>query len=166
MESRCGRFINHDDKIGKPTLRDGMSDTERLYRVHFGDEYSVCLCWECQAIASAREDADKDGDLFKTGSAVKITDKVQGGVDYYRAVEIARRKRTLSISLFDLYRASGLFQLVIHPARPSNHQLASISTLSAAYLSMDDRVTEEKGLEFYWWYSELPSSSSRPRVTA
>ncbi|KAJ3464326.1 hypothetical protein MRS44_009112 [Fusarium solani] len=102
MESRCGRFINHDDKIGKSTLRNGMSDTESLYRIHFGDEYSVCLCWECQAIASAIEDADKDGDLFETGSfqfASNITDKVQGDVDYYRAVEIARRKNFVNLPL-------------------------------------------------------------------
>ncbi|RSL54742.1 hypothetical protein CEP53_007344 [Fusarium sp. AF-6] len=102
MESRCGRFINHDDKIGKSTLKSGMSDTDNLYRIHFGDEYSVCLCWECQAIASAIEDADKEGNLSNTGSfqfASNITDKVQGDVDYYRAVEIARRKNFVNLPL-------------------------------------------------------------------
>ncbi|KAM0425122.1 hypothetical protein ACHAPT_009682 [Fusarium lateritium] len=102
MESRCGRFINHDDKIGKPTLKSGMSDTESLYRVHFGQEYSVCLCWECQAIASALDDADKDGNQLETGSfmfASKITENVRGDVDYYRAVELARRRNVVNLPL-------------------------------------------------------------------
>ncbi|KAH7158700.1 hypothetical protein DER46DRAFT_627175 [Fusarium sp. MPI-SDFR-AT-0072] len=63
METRCGRFINHDDKIKKSKLAVGNDETQSLYRVRFGGEYTVCLCWECQAIMSAVEDS-ADGDEF------------------------------------------------------------------------------------------------------
>ncbi|KAF5666356.1 hypothetical protein FHETE_6240 [Fusarium heterosporum] len=60
MKARCSRFINHDDKIGKHKLATGNDETQVLYRIRFGLEYSICLCWECQAIMSAVEDVERE----------------------------------------------------------------------------------------------------------
>ncbi|KAF4982512.1 hypothetical protein FZEAL_1883 [Fusarium zealandicum] len=95
IKSRCGRFINHDDKIGKPTLKNGMKETEELYRIHFGETYSVCLCWECQATVSALDAADQDDNLMSAHPdelVAGIGSKVMKQTEYYRAVETARRR--------------------------------------------------------------------------
>lgn len=102
MDARCGRFINHDDKIGKSKLAIGNDETQSLYYTRFGLEYSVCLCWECQAIMSAVEDSEKDGSLEKSNSsdvAQDLTDKVLEDINYYRAVESARRKNHIKLPI-------------------------------------------------------------------
>ncbi len=48
-----GVFINHDDKLGRPVLDGGMEETKGLYFVRFGEQYERCLCWDCEATASA-----------------------------------------------------------------------------------------------------------------
>ena len=86
---RAGRFIDHDDKLGKPTLDDGMARTENLYRVRFGDKYAICNCWECEALASAMEEAENDPN-FDVDSLVMT---VSTDVENYRLAEAARRNR-------------------------------------------------------------------------
>ena len=44
MTALVGRFINHDDTIGKADLGDGYGDTRRLFQVRFGKEYQNCGC--------------------------------------------------------------------------------------------------------------------------
>ncbi|KAM0216396.1 hypothetical protein ACHAQD_007858 [Fusarium lateritium] len=100
MEARCGRFINHDDKIAKPKLVVGNDETQSLYRIRFGLEYSVCLCWECQAVTSAVEDSDKYGDLEEVrpgGFAESLADRILEDVEYYRSVESARRRNHVKL---------------------------------------------------------------------
>ncbi|KAF7555460.1 hypothetical protein G7Z17_g2108 [Cylindrodendrum hubeiense] len=93
MKSRCGRFINHDDKLGKPTLDTGMENTQELYQVHFGQMYSICLCWDCEAVVSALEAYDDDDTRELTDPlADKVSNQVLRDVQYYKAVEIARRR--------------------------------------------------------------------------
>ncbi|KAL3432071.1 hypothetical protein BDV09DRAFT_135571 [Aspergillus tetrazonus] len=91
VTERVGRFINHEDKIGRGTLDDGFTNAEQWYRLQYGKQYQVCLCWSCEAILSAVEELDEDvlddpdpqiGDL--------VTD-VERKVHYYREMEIARR---------------------------------------------------------------------------
>ena len=93
METRTGRFIDHDDKIGKTTLDGGMEETKQLYMIRFGMEYDVCLCWDCMATESALEKLDVDGgeDLDEAQSK-KLLSKVKADVEFYRCVEIARRE--------------------------------------------------------------------------
>ncbi|EWY85213.1 hypothetical protein FOYG_12463 [Fusarium oxysporum NRRL 32931] len=103
MEARCGRFINHDDKIKKSKLAAGNDETQSLYRIRFGEEYTVCLCWECQAIMSAVEDS-ADGDEFlgespTLGFAETLADKILADVQFYRAVESARRRNHVKLPI-------------------------------------------------------------------
>ncbi len=61
---RAGRFVDHDDKVQGTAVDAAMEDARRLFSIRFGRQYCICLCWECEAIASALEAHDKDG---KTG---------------------------------------------------------------------------------------------------
>ncbi|KAF4454681.1 hypothetical protein F53441_2759 [Fusarium austroafricanum] len=102
MEARSGRFINHDDKIGKSRLAAGNDETQTLYRIRFGEEYTICLCWECQAITSAVEASDGDGflgDLPTSDVAEDLADKILGDVKYYRSVEAARRRNHVKLPI-------------------------------------------------------------------
>lgn len=90
MRSRCGRFIDHDDKIAQHSLDDGMAETKELYRVRFGGTYDVCLCWECEAMLDkleACEDDELDG-----LTANDLAARVKKDVDYYKSVENMRRR--------------------------------------------------------------------------
>lgn len=89
MIQRTGRFINHDDKIGQPVLSGGMETTKKLFRVRFGQEYSVCQCWDCEAALSAVSASKQEGKPRTDMDS--ITAEILEDVAYYRAVELARR---------------------------------------------------------------------------
>ncbi|RGP77135.1 hypothetical protein FLONG3_4650 [Fusarium longipes] len=91
MKTLAGKFVNHDDTIEKPQLGDGFAETRSLYRVHFGQEYRVCGCWDCQALSSELERVLESGD---TPDIDAIATKVKEDVYYHRAVEWSRRHRT------------------------------------------------------------------------
>ncbi|KAK4225651.1 hypothetical protein QBC38DRAFT_482407 [Podospora fimiseda] len=58
-----GRFINHVDSIEEGLIRSGFERTEMLYQNIFGEEYSICSSWFCEAMRLKREGlfADDDG---------------------------------------------------------------------------------------------------------
>ncbi|KAL4783853.1 hypothetical protein BJX76DRAFT_348301 [Aspergillus varians] len=99
VTDRVGRFINHDDKIGRGTLDHGFTHAEQWYRLRFGEQYQVCLCWSCEAILSAVEELD--GDVLDDDvdpPVADIVNKVQSKVHYYQEFETARRlERVLPI---------------------------------------------------------------------
>ncbi|RGP67240.1 hypothetical protein FSPOR_6129 [Fusarium sporotrichioides] len=98
MKALCGRFINHDDKIAKYKLDTGSDETQTLYRTHFGLEYHVCLCWECQAIMSAVEDRDVCLQEERSSTfAEDLAARVMADIEYYRAVESARRRNHVKL---------------------------------------------------------------------
>lgn len=85
-----GRFINHDDTIAKDSLATSYDASKIYYRVHFGTEYRICGCWDCEALLSAVEDATQAGEEPDMTALAK---KTQDRVTYYRAVEIAIRSK-------------------------------------------------------------------------
>ena len=89
VSDRAGRFINHDDKLGRPVLSDSMEKTSQLFRTRFGQEYSVCHCWDCEAALSALESSKREDKVQADMSFV--TRIVMEEVAYHRAVELARR---------------------------------------------------------------------------
>lgn len=91
MHSRCGRFIDHDDKIAQNSLNDGMAETTELYRVRFGGTYSVCLCWDCEALLDALEACDEDEGL-ESVTAGELAVKVKGLIEKYKIAEEQRRR--------------------------------------------------------------------------
>lgn len=90
-KERAGRFINHDDKIVQGKLDTGYDKTKELFQIEFGQTYAVCLCWDCEAVASAMEQAD-EFDTLDDADPTKWADQAKLDVEYYRVVELARRK--------------------------------------------------------------------------
>jgi hypothetical protein len=83
------RFIDHDDKLGKPVLGGGMEKTKQLFRIRFGQEYFLCNCWYCEAVLSEVEKLDQNRATQAQLDA--IAQRVSLNVAYHRAVELARR---------------------------------------------------------------------------
>lgn len=83
----AGKFVNHDDSIVQSELDTALTDTRAMYRMRFGQEYLVCGCWDCETLQSAVEGLGKD--VVWEDVAAKVSDDVA----YYRAVEVARRKK-------------------------------------------------------------------------
>ncbi|KNG82872.1 hypothetical protein ANOM_008522 [Aspergillus nomiae NRRL 13137] len=96
LNARAGRMISHDDKLGKSFLDIRFNRTHDLFQMAFGQQYNVCLCWDCEAITSAMEAfaANDDMDILDDidCDADSIVKEVENDLRYYRAVEIARRK--------------------------------------------------------------------------
>ncbi|CEL04866.1 hypothetical protein ASPCAL05990 [Aspergillus calidoustus] len=93
VTERVGKFINHDDKIGRGTLDNGFTSAEEWYRLTYGEQYQVCLCWSCEAILSAVEKLDDDVLAAEdaTASLRDLSVRIEREVNYYREVETARR---------------------------------------------------------------------------
>ncbi|KIW99883.1 uncharacterized protein Z518_10811 [Rhinocladiella mackenziei CBS 650.93] len=90
----AGDFIDHDDKLGKTTLNNGMERTESLYRIRFGAKYHICTCWDCEALVSALEKADledSDNNTETPADIESLVNQVSADVQYYRTAEKARR---------------------------------------------------------------------------
>lgn len=90
IESYTGRFIDHNDKLGNSVLDDGMEKTRQLYRIRFGKEYSVCLCWDCEATLSTAAKLSQD-QVNDKSSVEECAERVSMLVTFYRDVEKARR---------------------------------------------------------------------------
>lgn len=72
-------------------LGGGSDKTRELYRIRFGKEYSICLCWDCEATLSAGE---KFG-LGLPSNKVQVkpcAEFVWALVTFYKEVERARRE--------------------------------------------------------------------------
>ncbi|KAI7972533.1 hypothetical protein EIK77_008996 [Talaromyces pinophilus] len=90
--ARTGRYINHDDKIGKDKLGHGADETRHLFRTRFGQEYSVCLCWDCEMLTTALEKADEEVNLLVDDlDMAKLARQAGKYVTYYRSEELSRR---------------------------------------------------------------------------
>ncbi|CAH0057602.1 unnamed protein product [Clonostachys solani] len=90
MKARVGRFINHDDKIAAVELSSGFDRTAGLYMKHFGKNYSICGCWECELLTS------KMGQVVISGEEIdmdRVVQEIKDEMLYYRAVEVKRREK-------------------------------------------------------------------------
>ncbi|KND89965.1 Glycine-rich domain-containing protein 2 [Tolypocladium ophioglossoides CBS 100239] len=97
MRALVGHFVNHDDTIVKERLGTGFDASQRLFQVHFGRQYRVCGCWDCEALLSALEDAARAGPDADVDMAA-VARRARDDVTYYRAVEVAiRGKKPLPV---------------------------------------------------------------------
>ncbi|KAK4182675.1 hypothetical protein QBC35DRAFT_147343 [Podospora australis] len=51
--SKTGKFVDHDDKIPEDTLSLQFEWTSKVYQELYGEVYSECTCWYCEAIRSS-----------------------------------------------------------------------------------------------------------------
>ncbi len=50
---RAGKFIDHDDKIEQNKLSDAFEWTSKTYQLKYGEVYSECSCWYCEAVRAS-----------------------------------------------------------------------------------------------------------------
>lgn len=91
-EERCGRFIDHDDKLPKSSLTKGMDRTAELYRAHTGRGVLGV------SVLGLRGDCFGAGVMCRRGTldnadVDSLARQVGNDVQYYRAVEHARRRK-------------------------------------------------------------------------
>ncbi|WPH00759.1 glycine-rich domain-containing protein 2 [Acrodontium crateriforme] len=48
--TKCKSFIDHDDKVAETQLNDSFAWTSKTYQNLYGEPYSECTCWYCEAI--------------------------------------------------------------------------------------------------------------------
>lgn len=51
------RFIDHDDKVAETKLNDAFAWTSKTYQKQYGEPYSECTCWYCEAIRESHTSA-------------------------------------------------------------------------------------------------------------
>lgn len=55
--TKCGIFIDHDDKIDENKLSDAFEWTSKTYQKMFNEVYSECTCWYCESIRESHTPA-------------------------------------------------------------------------------------------------------------
>jgi hypothetical protein len=72
-EKMCGKYIDHDDKIEETALSDAFAWTSKAYADKFGEPYSECTCWYCEAI---RESHTSKFDRFFKPNKIQAMEKL------------------------------------------------------------------------------------------
>lgn len=67
------QFIDHDDKVAETKLNDGFAWTSKTYQKLFGEPYSECTCWYCEAVRESHTSTTSR--LFK-GSAKRVEEQL------------------------------------------------------------------------------------------
>jgi hypothetical protein len=67
------KYIDHDDKIEETALSDAFTWTSKTYATKYGEPYSECTCWYCEAV---RETHTSKLDRFFKSSKVAAVDKL------------------------------------------------------------------------------------------
>lgn len=49
-----GRLIDHDDKVAEADLDDAFKWTSKTYQSKYGEPYSECTCWYCEAVRESQ----------------------------------------------------------------------------------------------------------------
>ena len=57
--TKTSRFIDHDDKIEETVLSTAFEWTSKIYQKKFGELYSECTCWYCEAIRESHTSSVK-----------------------------------------------------------------------------------------------------------
>lgn len=66
------KFIDHDDKIDEDQLSEAFEWTSKTYETLYGEVYSECSCWYCEAIRAKH--VSSIGSILGASKHEKITD--------------------------------------------------------------------------------------------
>ncbi|KAL7788272.1 hypothetical protein V8C37DRAFT_388540 [Trichoderma ceciliae] len=69
---KMGKFIDHDDKIEENELSKWFEWTTKTYQDLYGEVYSECTCWYCEAIRDSH--GSRIGKLLNVSSGQKVAD--------------------------------------------------------------------------------------------
>lgn len=60
-------FVDHDDKVAETTLTDSFAWTSHTYQKLYGEPYSECTCWYCEAVRESHTSTASR--LFRSNNA-------------------------------------------------------------------------------------------------
>ncbi|KAI4735106.1 hypothetical protein E4T50_14377 [Aureobasidium sp. EXF-12298] len=60
-------FIDHDDKVAETKLTDAFAETSKIYQRLYGEPYSECTCWYCEAVRESHTSTASR--LFRSNNA-------------------------------------------------------------------------------------------------
>ncbi|KAH7403060.1 hypothetical protein BKA64DRAFT_668255 [Cadophora sp. MPI-SDFR-AT-0126] len=72
--SKAKRFIDHDDKIEEDSLSKHFQWTSKTYETEYGELYSECICWYCEAVRAQTH----SGKLFGVTKQEKALNRFYG----------------------------------------------------------------------------------------
>ena len=134
--NKTRQYVDHDDKVAETALNDAFAWTSKTYEKKYGDKYSECTCWYCEAIRESNtslsskifskgkekisHDAERDPKRYvhiSAHNAVRPTDdpkytaeaQVQANAleaAYQKACERAKKKRDAAPERNDYYWSS------------------------------------------------------------
>ena len=138
------QYIDHDDKVAETALNDAFAWTSKTYEKKYGDKYSECTCWYCEAIRESNTSLSSK--IFSKGKERKLHDAEQDP------------KRYVHIS------AHNAVQPTDDPKYTAEAQ-AQATALEAAYQKACDKAkkkgsTAPERNDYYWSsaYGELSST--------
>lgn len=71
----CKQFIDHDDKVAETALNDSFAWTSKMYQKLYGEPYSECTCWYCEAI---RESHTSSTSRILNAKSSQANDRLHG----------------------------------------------------------------------------------------
>ncbi|KAG9953671.1 hypothetical protein KCU85_g1115, partial [Aureobasidium melanogenum] len=65
--AKAKNFIDHDDKVAEAKLTDAFAETSKVYQKLYGEPYSECTCWYCEAVRESHTSTASR--LFRSNNA-------------------------------------------------------------------------------------------------
>ncbi|KAG9840242.1 hypothetical protein KCU98_g9383, partial [Aureobasidium melanogenum] len=65
--AKAKSFIDHDDKVAETKLTDAFAETSKIYQRLYGEPYSECTCWYCEAVRESHTSTASR--LFRSNNA-------------------------------------------------------------------------------------------------
>ncbi|KAH0354404.1 hypothetical protein KCU81_g881, partial [Aureobasidium melanogenum] len=65
--AKAKTFIDHDDKVAEAKLTDAFAETSKVYQKLYGEPYSECTCWYCEAVRESHTSTASR--LFRSNNA-------------------------------------------------------------------------------------------------
>ena len=132
--SKSRQFVDHDDKVSATKLDDAFAWTSKTYEKMFGDKYSECTCWYCEAVRESNMSSATR--LFSSKGKEKLHDVEQDP------------KKSVHISAHN----------AVHPYESKQYSAdaqAQAAKLEAAYEKACERAKKKGGNppkrdDYYW----------------
>lgn len=124
VQTRDRKLIDHDDKINEDKLSSAFEWTSKTYQEMFGEVYSECTCWYCEAVRCSH--------VNSVGKALGVSKNEKSKLYFQHKVESSNeysRKRlsrfwegkALSAGLFCTYLCAQCYQIPQQEPQASCH---------------------------------------------
>lgn len=137
------QYVDHDDKVAETALNNAFAWTSKAYEKKYGDKYSECTCWYCEAIRECHTSLSSR--IFSSkGKERKLQDNAESDPGRYNHISAHNAVRPMD------------------DARYTAEAHAQADALEGAYQKACERMRKKGGVEpkrndYYWSsaYGEL-----------